>query len=89
MIDIMGDNFQTNMQPKMMIDLAKQLLLRGNPDMTSFTIMGEGMRLKGIYYYQANEEDVKLAQKMIDNWMNPNTPKNQLLKPEKSNKWVQ
>lgn len=84
LIDIMGDNFQTNMQPKFIIDLAKQLLTGGKPEMTSFTIMGEGMRLNGIYYNEADKEDVKLAQQMIDNWMDPTTPEDQLMKPEKS-----
>ncbi|MFC7678941.1 LCP family protein [Paenibacillus sp. GCM10028914] len=84
LIEIMGDNFQTNMQPKFIIDLAKQLLTGGKPEMTTFTIMGEGMRLNGIYYNQADEEDVELAQQMIDNWMDPTTPEDQLMKPETS-----
>lgn len=82
LINIMGDNFQTNMQPKFIIDLAKQLLTGGKPEMTSFTIMGEGMRLNGIYYNKADEEDVKKAQEMIDNWMDPTTPEDRLMKPE-------
>lgn len=84
LIEIMGDNFQTNMQPKFIIDLAKQLLTGGKPEMTTFTIMGEGMRLNGIYYNQADEEDVELAQQMIDNWMDPTTPEDQLMKPDTS-----
>lgn len=81
LIEIMGDNFQTDMHPKFIIALAKQLLTGSKPEITSFTIMGEGMRLNGIYYNDAKEEDVKLAKQMIDNWMDPNTPKNQLFQP--------
>lgn len=84
LIETMGDNFQTDMQPKFIIDLAKQLLSGGKPEIASFTIMGEGMRIKGIYYNQANEHDVQFAREMIDNWMNPDTPEAQLMKPEKS-----
>lgn len=84
LIDIMGENFQTDMQPKFIIDLAKQLLTGGKPEMTSFTIMGEGMRLNGVYYNDADDEDVTEARQMIDNWMNPATPEDQLMKPEKS-----
>lgn len=85
-IEIMGDNFQTDMQPKFITDLAKQMLTGGKPEITSFTIMGEGMRLNGVYYNDANDEDVKRAQEMIDNWMDPETPESQLMKPEDTNK---
>lgn len=88
LIEIMGDNFQTDMQPKFIIDLAKQLLSGDKPEISSFTIMGEGMRIKGIYYNQAKEQDVQLAREMIDNWMNPDTPEAQLMKPEKSEESV-
>ncbi|KKO54379.1 LCP family protein [Paenibacillus sp. DMB20] len=88
LIEIMGDNFQTDMQPKFIIDLAKQLLSGGKPEIASFTIMGEGMRINGIYYNQANEQDVRQAREMIDNWMNPDTPEAQLMKPEKSEESV-
>lgn len=88
LIEIMGDNFQTDMQPKFIIDLTKQLLTGSKPEITSFTIMGEGMRLNGIYYNDANKDDVKLAKQMIDNWMNPKTLESQLLKPEQSHKLI-
>ncbi|PAK50699.1 LCP family protein [Paenibacillus sp. 7541] len=81
LIEIMGDNFQTDMQPKFIIDLAKQMLTGGKVDMTSFTIMGDGMRIGGIYYNDPDLEDVREARALIDNWMNPDTKAEQLLKP--------
>ncbi|MUG68411.1 LytR family transcriptional regulator [Paenibacillus campinasensis] len=81
LIEIMGDNFQTDMQPKFIIDLAKQMLNGGKVDMTSFTIMGDGMRIGGIYYNDPDLEDVREARALIDNWMNPDTKAEQLLKP--------
>lgn len=81
LIEIMGDNFQTDMQPKFIIDLAKQMLTGGKVDMTSFTIMGDGMRIGGIYYNDPDLEDVREARALIDNWMNPDTKADQLLKP--------
>ncbi|ANY73670.1 LCP family protein [Paenibacillus ihbetae] len=86
LIAIMGDNFQTDMQPKFIIDLAKQMLTGPKVDMTSFTIMGEGMRIGGVYYNDPDMEDVQEARDMIDNWMNPDTPSDQLLKPKDAEK---
>lgn len=86
LIEVMGDNFQTDMQPKFIIDLAKQMMTGGKPEMTSYTIMGEGMRINGVYYNDANDEDVQFAKQMIDNWMDPTTPEAELMKPETSEK---
>jgi anionic cell wall polymer biosynthesis LytR-Cps2A-Psr (LCP) family protein len=74
LIEIMGDNFQTDMQPKFIIDLAKQMLTGGKVDMTSYTIMGEGMKIGGVYYNEPDMEDVQEARDLIDSWMNPETP---------------
>ncbi|GAB6927948.1 hypothetical protein JCM10914A_19310 [Paenibacillus sp. JCM 10914] len=81
LIQIMGDNFQTDMQPKFIIDLAKQMLTGGKVDMTSFTIMGEGMRIGGVYYNDPDMEDVEEARNLIDSWMDPNTKAAELLQP--------
>ncbi|OAB47477.1 LCP family protein [Paenibacillus antarcticus] len=82
LLDIMGTNLQTNMQPKFIIDLSKQLLTGTAVEITSFTVMGESMRLNGISYDRVDEEDLKFAQDLIDNWMNSSTPTYQLLMPE-------
>lgn len=82
LLDIMGTNLQTNMQPKFMIDLGKQLLTGKEVEITSYTVMGESARMHGISYDLADEEDLEFAQDLIDNWMSSSTPTNELLMPE-------
>jgi LCP family protein required for cell wall assembly len=82
LLDVMGSNLQSNMQPKFMIDLTKQLLTGSEVQITSYTVMGANMRLNGVSYEEANEEDLKFAQDLIDNWMNNATSTYQLLMPE-------
>ncbi|WP_438348374.1 LCP family protein [Paenibacillus sp. FA6] len=82
LLDIMGTNLQTNMQPKFIIDLAKQLLSGSEVQISSYTVMGENMRLNGVSYEKANEEDLKFAQDLIDNWMNHSISTYSLLMPE-------
>lgn len=82
LLDIMGVNLQTNMQPKFIIDLGKQLLTGSEVEITSFTVMGESVRINGISYDLADEDDLGFAQDLIDNWMNSSTPTYQLLMPE-------
>jgi hypothetical protein len=54
--------------------------------MTSYTIMGEGMKIGGVYYNEPDMEDVQEARDLIDSWMDPNTPANQLLQPKDAEK---
>ncbi|WP_425313227.1 LCP family protein [Paenibacillus mangrovi] len=82
LLDIMGNNFQTDMQPKFIIDLAKQVLTGSEAQISSYTIMGEGIRINGVYYDEANPEDVEKAKELIDNWQNPDTPSDQLMQPD-------
>lgn len=82
LLDIMGTNLQTNMQPKFIIDLGKQLLTGSEIEITSYTVMGESARMNGISYDLADEEDLAFAQDLIDNWMSSSTPTNALLMPE-------
>ncbi|ANS77339.1 transcriptional regulator [Paenibacillus yonginensis] len=82
LIDIMGKNFKTDMPPSMIIDLSKQLLTGEHPQMSSFTIMGEGRRIDNIFYDMVNEDDLAFAKQMIENWTNPDTSADELLLPE-------
>lgn len=86
LLDIMGSNLQTDMQPKFIIDLSKQLLTSSKVQIKSYTVMGESMRLNGISYNRVNEEDLKFAQDLIDNWMDNTIPTDQLLMPEDQHK---
>ncbi|MEC0371167.1 LCP family protein [Paenibacillus chibensis] len=82
LLDIMGDNFQTDMQPKFIIDLAKQVLTGSEAQITSYTIMGEGMKIDDIYYDEPIQKDVQKAKELIDSWKNQNTPSDQLMLPD-------
>ncbi|MDU4694592.1 MULTISPECIES: LCP family protein [Paenibacillus] len=83
LMNLMGDNFKTDLPPSQIIDLSKQVLLGdASPQISGFTIMGEGIRINGIYYDKANEEDVDFAKEMIDNWLNPETEASALITPE-------
>ncbi|NQX46658.1 LCP family protein [Paenibacillus tritici] len=84
LLDIMGDNFKTDIQPSMIISLAKKFMGGKDMDISSFTVMGEGKRIGGVYYDIVDEEDLSEAQAMIDNWMNANTPVDQLIEPGKA-----
>jgi LCP family protein required for cell wall assembly len=85
LLDVMGSNFQTNMRPKFTIELAKQLLTGSNMEITSYTVMGENIRLDGVSYEEPNAEDITLAQDLIDNWSDPLTSSDRLLMPESEN----
>lgn len=83
LMDIMGENFKTDMQPSSIIDLSEQILTGKSPQITSFTIMGEGKRIDHVFYDIADDKDVDQAKRLIENWSNPDTQEAQLLKPVK------
>ncbi|MNP72168.1 Transcriptional regulator LytR [compost metagenome] len=83
LIQIMGENFQTDMQPSFITDLAKQVMTQDKPQISSFTILGEGMRKDGIYYGQADEKDVQYAKELINNWMDESTPAGEVMVPDR------
>lgn len=84
LLDIMGENFKTDLQPSAIISLAKKFMGGKDIDISSFTVMGEGKRIDGIYYDIADEEDLNEARMMISNWMNASTPVSQLIEPGKA-----
>lgn len=84
LLDIMGDNFKTDIEPATIISLAKKFMSGKDMDISSFTVMGEGKRIDGVYYDIVDEEDLGEARVMIDNWMNASTPVSQLIEPGKA-----
>jgi len=83
LINLMGDNFKTDLPPSQIIELSKKVLLGDtSPQISGFTILGKGIRINGVYYDKANEEDVDFAKEMIDNWLNPDTEAFELILPE-------
>jgi len=84
LLNIMGENFKTDMQPSMIISLAKEIMGGKKMDISSFTVMGEGTRIDGVFYDIVNEEDLSKAKLLIENWMNAGTPIDQLIEPGKA-----
>ncbi|MGF7049309.1 LCP family protein required for cell wall assembly [Paenibacillus sp. DS2015] len=82
LLEIMGSNFQTNMQPKFIIDLAKQIMTGNDTEIVSYSISGTGVRINGVYYDEPDEDTLKYAQDMIDNWMSQSTTSEQLMQPD-------
>ncbi|MNJ27909.1 LCP family protein [Paenibacillus bouchesdurhonensis] len=82
LMDMLGENFKTDMTPSFIIDLSKQVLTNQSPQISGYSITGEGMRKNGVYYVQANEEDVNYAGQLIENWTDSNTKTEDLLSPE-------
>lgn len=89
LLDIMGDNFKTDIEPSMIISLAKKFMGGKDMDISSFTVMGESTRIDGISYDIADKEDISEAKALIDNWMNANTPVDQLIEPGKASNALQ
>lgn len=81
-LDIVGDNFTTDLLPSTMSDLAKQFLQSGHT-IRSYTLKGEGKRMgaQNLWYLVANEEDLTAVRATIAAWMNPATPPEQLTTP--------
>ncbi|GKU77179.1 LCP family protein [Paenibacillus sp. L3-i20] len=83
MINIMGENFSTDMRPNKLIDLAQGMLQSKERNMYSHTLDGKGQRMNGTYYYLADEEDLQSVQTMINNWLDAKTPEASLIMPAK------
>ncbi|WP_414859304.1 LCP family protein [Paenibacillus haidiansis] len=86
LMDMLGENFKTDMTPSYIIDLSKKILLGNPPSISGFTIMGEGFRKDGIYYDAADEEDLEFAKEMIASWSDPDTTPEKLLMPDDKDK---
>lgn len=81
-LDIIGDNFNTDLPPSSMSDLAKQFLQTGH-QIRSYTLQGEGKRMgpQNLWYFVTNEEDLAAVRSTISTWLNPETPESELKIP--------
>ncbi|MFD0674477.1 LCP family protein [Cohnella sp. GCM10027633] len=81
-LDIVGDNFTTDLLSSTMSDLAKQFLQSGHT-IRSYTLKGEGKRMgsQNLWYLVANDDDLVAVRATIAAWMDPNTPEEQLTTP--------
>ncbi|CAJ1317297.1 LCP family protein [Paenibacillus sp. PK4536] len=69
LLTIMGNNFKTDMRPQTITGLASQILRSGKPEVTSFTIAGDGEYVDGVYYEVPRESEIKEARDLINEWM--------------------
>lgn len=81
-LDIVGDNFSTDLLPSSISDLAKKFLQTGHT-IFSYTLQGEGKRMgpDNLWYMVADENDLTAVRETIAAWMNPDTPEDQLTTP--------
>lgn len=82
-LDIVGDNFSTDLRPESMSELAKNFLQTGH-EIKSYTLKGEGKRMgsNNSWYFVADEEDLSAVRTTIDAWLDPETPAGQLTVPQ-------
>lgn len=85
LMNIMGDNFSTDMLPQQLVDLGQGILQAKERNIYSHSLLGNGHRLKdgGAWYYFADEEDLTKVQTMIKSWLNADTPEASLVFPDK------
>ncbi|MFD0716146.1 LCP family protein [Paenibacillus sp. GCM10027626] len=88
LIDIMGDNFSTDLTPDHIIDLAKSMLSSESRTIYGHTLKGDGHRkvAGGPWYFFAEEEDVAKVNEMIKAWLDPSIAKAELPLPEEYQK---
>jgi polyisoprenyl-teichoic acid--peptidoglycan teichoic acid transferase len=79
-LNIVGDNFSTDLPPESMNELAKLFLQTGH-QIKSYTLKGVGKRMgeQNLWYYVADENDLAAVRTTITTWLNPETQVNQLV----------
>lgn len=83
LIDIMGDNFTTDIPPKKLIEMGKNVFTANHREIFNYTLKGKGgKRSNHIWYYNPDEEDLNYIKDMIGNWLDPNTTVENLAIPK-------
>lgn len=82
LVDIIGDNFRTDIAPSMLTDLAKQFL-QTDHHIQSYTLKGAGARMgkDNLWYMVLDQKDLANVQQTIAKWLNPATPASELTVP--------
>ena len=85
MIDIMGNNFSTDLRPNQITQLVQSMLQADTRRTYTYSLTGEGRRLTegGAWYYFIKDEDLEAARAMISNWLDGGVPESELLLPNK------
>lgn len=85
LIQILGNNFQTDMRPDNLVDLAQVMIQSKQRNIYNHTLAGEGHRLEngGAWYFFVDQKDLSKVQAMIKNWLDPSVKEANLILPEK------
>lgn len=81
LIDIMGDNFRTDITPAELIEQAKWVLSADTRLIYSHTLAGKGRMINSLWYYVLDEEDVARATEWLKAWLDPANSLDELPKP--------
>ncbi|XID91691.1 LCP family protein [Paenibacillaceae bacterium WGS1546] len=81
-LDIVGENFLTDLTPSSISDLAKRFLQKGH-DIQSYTLKGQGQRMgkQNLWYFVADEDDLAEVRETVAAWLDPKTPEERLTVP--------
>jgi LCP family protein required for cell wall assembly len=84
-LDIVGENFSTDLPPESMSELAKQFLQTGHV-INSYTLKGEDKRMgkQNLWYYDLDQNDLATVRATIAAWLNQETPVDQLTVPQQN-----
>lgn len=83
LIDILGDNFATDITPAEMIEQAKTFLAADARILYSHTLKGAGRKLPpdDLWYFMLDEADLARATEWIEAWLDPMKTLDELPKP--------
>ena len=83
LIEIMGDNFATDLTPQEIVSLGKSMLQAGHRTIYSHTLQGEGaIGRGGAWLYDLDEADLEKAKGWISSWLDGSIPKHELPLPD-------
>lgn len=82
LIEIMGNNFATDIPPDDLLRLAERMLMSKSRPIYSHTLAGEGRLEDGAWYFIADERDAEQVKAWIHAWLDADTRLQELPKPE-------
>lgn len=80
--EVMGENFVTDMRPKYIIDLAKNMSTNnGAPSISNYMLHGKGKMINGVWYYIPDKDNLDYIKNLLDNWRDKQTSAEELIEP--------
>jgi cell envelope-related function transcriptional attenuator common domain len=84
LIEIMGSNFATDIQPDDLLELAERMLRSKTRPIYSHTLKGDGRMEDGAWYFIADERDAEQVKSWIRAWLDADAELQTLPKPEQA-----